>query len=97
MGFSHFSCPYCGAEIHYALFENKCVIATEIFGPESYEVMRLRQWRNQDLYGHAVGRGAVAAYYRISPALIPILRRHGFLRMCLRFAISQWVNKLGNA
>jgi hypothetical protein len=68
----------------------KCFIASEIYGHDSKEVEILRRVRDRDLLPNPLGRSLVALYYRVSPSIIPLMRRSSVVRIpiCALVAIS---------
>jgi hypothetical protein len=65
-----------------------CFIASELYGPGSAEVAALRSFRDRRLLGSRAGRALVRAYYRVSPRLIPLLRRSKALRRVVGRAVA---------
>jgi glucose/arabinose dehydrogenase len=62
-----------------------CFIATAAFGsPLAQEVQTLRDFRDRYLAPNAPGRAFIAAYYRISPPIAAIIRRHPVLQAVVR-------------
>src|SRR6266700_5473598 len=71
---------------------SKCFIATELYGCNSAEVAILRRFRDQSLLKSQLGARLVIAYYRIAPAIIPVMRRSVLLRFLLRSFVALAVN-----
>ncbi len=61
-----------------------CFIATWVFGPLSAEVEALRRFRDERLAFSRWGRAFVKSYYRLSPAVVRLLRGHPIARWLLR-------------
>jgi tetratricopeptide (TPR) repeat protein len=66
----------------------KCFIATEIYGDDSKEVAILRHVRDRDLLPNSLGRPLVALYYRVSPSIIPLMRRSTVVRIPIRALVA---------
>ena len=64
---------------------SSCFIATACYGtPDAYQVAALRQFRDSHLMPYRAGRRFVAWYYRTSPPLADLLRRHPSWRWAVR-------------
>jgi len=71
---------------------SSCFIATEIYGNNSVEVNLLREFRDHTMLPNRLGEELVAIYYRISPSIIPIMRRSGLVRFVLGKTVALSVN-----
>ena len=89
----HLVGPYMGwIEPHESLSRLKkqaeneqCFIATACYGsPNAPEVLVLRNFRDELLEPHALGRGVMRAYYRASPAPAAAIARRPWLRDLVR-------------
>lgn len=85
-------CPECGLE--NPLFstvqwpKKSCFIATAVYGtPMSDEVVILRQFRDNYLLRHKVGKIFVKYYYEHSPHLANLISEYKILRFFVRYAI----------
>ena len=68
--------------------DSGCFIATACYGsPLAPEVELLRRFRDEVLLPTRAGRWAVAAYYRYSPPVAALLRRHDPLRAAVRHCL----------
>ena len=65
--------------------EQACFIATAVYGTQlSEEVQVLRQFRDEFLIPHPVGRVLVAIYYKLSPPLAGFISKRRTLRSVVR-------------
>jgi cold shock CspA family protein len=85
-------CPYCGHIVRS--FSGFCFIATRVFGEDSREVMVLRHFRDAVLKRSALGRGAIALYYRCAPWLSRRLAEGSSLTRLVRWTLGQFVKYL---
>ena len=66
-----------------------CFIATAAYGsPLQAQVQVLRDFRDGYLMTHAIGRWAIAHYYRLSPPLATAMRQHNGLRTTVRLGLT---------
>ncbi len=70
--------------------DSRCFVATAVYGGSHPSTGILREWRDRVLMKSRGGRLLVGAYYRVSPALLPVLRRHPALASVIRRALD-WV------
>jgi serine/threonine protein kinase len=71
---------------------SNCFIATAIYGIDAPETHALRVWRDNSLLQSQIGRCAVFAYYKISPSLVPVLKRNLWLSKLVRSVLDRLVN-----
>lgn len=75
-----------------------CYIATAVYGNyDAPEVLVLRQFRDERLKRTLAGRGFIAAYYAVSPALARRLPKHRKLSAHIRRRLDALVDRLRSA
>ena len=65
-----------------------CVIATTLYGETSWQVHRLRGFRDSRLASNAPGRAAIRLYYRLGPYAARVLSRSSLLTRIARSVID---------
>jgi hypothetical protein len=60
-----------------------CFIASELYGPASAEKAALIRFRDEILLTNRAGTLFVSSYYRVSPAIIPVMRRSTLARAAM--------------
>tara|TARA_R110002051_G_scaffold325547_1_gene428790 strand:+ start:59138 stop:60037 length:900 start_codon:yes stop_codon:yes gene_type:complete len=72
-----------------------CYIATAVYGSyDAPEVVVLRKFRDERLQLTSLGRGVIAAYYAVSPALARRLPKHRKLSSQIRRVLDSVVDRL---
>lgn len=72
-----------------------CFIATAVYGDHDHaQVLALRQFRDQRLMPHRLGRAFVSGYYRVSPPLADWLRGQPRLALAVRWLLDRVVARL---
>lgn len=72
-----------------------CYIATAVYGSyDAPEVIILRQFRDEHLQRTSLGRGFIAAYYAMSPALARRIPRHPRVNVYVRGMLDFLVDRL---
>lgn len=80
------------SEVIGILTDKKCFIATAAFGSDmDQKVQMLREFRNQFLAGHWLGRKAVKLYYKLSPPLATWISQHDWARALARSLLWPFV------
>lgn len=74
--------------------DRRCFVATAVYGPDSWQVGQLRQFRDAVLLPHEAGRAIVAGYYRVSPTIARWLERSPRARRLLRRLLDRMVTRL---
>ncbi|MHA3964556.1 MAG: CFI-box-CTERM domain-containing protein [Candidatus Thorarchaeota archaeon SMTZ1-45] len=85
-------------EVYCREHETECFIATAVFGtPLHPKIDLLRNFRDEWLNGHPIGRIAIRTYYEVSPPIARYARRSERLRMILQQLIVEPGLKLARA
>jgi hypothetical protein len=71
-----------------------CFIASQVYGPDSWETNVLRQWRDEKLLPTAVGRAFVVIYYQVSPPIARLLSDSPLLGRLTRHVLDKVVNSV---
>jgi hypothetical protein len=78
-----------------AASKSGCFIATAVYGDHDHaQVLALRQFRDQRLLPHRLGRAFVRGYYRVSPPLADWLRHQPRLSLAVRWVLDRVVARL---
>lgn len=67
--------------------DQRCFIASTVYGPNALETIALRIFRDQHLMRYSIGRRFVAIYYRYSPRLARALGTKPKLTKAVRVAL----------
>lgn len=78
-------CPFCGGQIQ-SFSNDRCFIATAVYGEGSHEIIVLRKFRDERLVKTRIGQTFINLYYRISPSIASILTKEQTLR-----AAAKWI------
>jgi hypothetical protein len=78
-----------------AALDQRCFIATAIYGNDAPETHFLRAWRDRVLMPRTIGRLFVRAYYGVSPSLVPLLCRSRCAAKTLRAGLNALLAMLG--
>lgn len=76
---------------------SKCYVATVCFGEHALETVTLREWRDQVLANHQMGRKFIVWYYENGEKIAEIAARTPMIRLTSKFAIgifARWVRRL---
>jgi len=68
--------------------DNRCFIATAVYGPHAPETIVLRRFRDAVLAPSALGRQVICTYYRFSPSIAAWLRRSAVAAAVFRFCLN---------
>lgn len=72
-----------------------CFVATAAFGSsQTWQVEILRRWRDQHLLSTPFGRAFVDIYYRLSPPIALMVRRHPQLRTVVRYLLNGVISRI---
>jgi hypothetical protein len=75
---------------------SKCYVATVCFGENAVETNALREWRDQVLATHQVGRKFIVWYYENGEKIAGIAARSPLIRLTSKFVIgifARWVQR----
>lgn len=64
--------------------DKKCFIATVVYGSDSPEIAKLRQWRDDWLIKYAIGRLFVKYYYKIGPVIAHYISKSKFSKKIVK-------------
>jgi hypothetical protein len=78
-----------------AVVDQRCFIATAIYGQDAVETQFLRAWRDRVLMKSFMGRAFVRFYYAISVRCLPYLGRHKGLASVVRSVLDVCLAWLG--
>ncbi len=85
-----------GEDGHQALnnmaADKRCYIASHLYGIDDGKTQQLRQWRDAQLSNNAPGKAFIAVYYRLSPHLVSLSRRHSWLDRIIKPVIDHLVS-----
>lgn len=73
--------------------DKRCFVASCLYGIDAPETIVLRKWRDDKLLQSGTGRWLVRSYYRISPRLVTLIDRHGWLVRPIRLLLD-WIVRL---
>lgn len=68
--------------------DQRCFVATCLFGDDAWQVFALRCYRDDVLHRRQVGRWIVAVYYRVSPVACTVLTRLPWLQRPARVLVG---------
>jgi len=71
-----------------------CFIATAVYGLDAPETNLLRSWRDQRLLKSNMGRLFVFTYYKVSPSLIPWIKRSPWLKNVIKSQLDKFVKSI---
>ena len=72
--------------------DNRCFIATELYGPVAKETEQLRLFRDRCLQKSYLGRIFTSAYYELSPTIVRLMKRYPLVRNFMK-PIINWIIK----
>lgn len=71
-----------------------CFIASQVYGPDSWQTNVLRQWRDEKLLSTVVGRALVIFYYQASPPIAGLISRSPLLEKLSRLVLDKVVSSV---
>lgn len=75
--------------------DQRCYIATCVYGGQAEETQFLRLWRDERLMASRFGRAFITIYYVLSPHYVRLAMRVPAIDAITRSAINHFVNYLG--
>lgn len=72
--------------------DQRCYIATAVFGGQAIETNALRKWRDEVLLKRKGGRLVVQLYYLLSPHLVRAIKPHSITEQTIRSVLTSFVN-----
>jgi hypothetical protein len=75
---------------------NNCFIATAVYGYDAKETNLLRSWRDHRLSQNIFGKIFIYTYYKISPHLIPVIKKNPKLKQFIKDKLDiliSYINK----
>jgi len=75
--------------------DQRCFIATAVYGTDAEQTWALRAWRDRVLMASIPGRVLVRMYYRCSPLAVAVLARHPAWLSAVRRLLDGLVRKIG--
>ena len=72
---------------------SNCFIATTIYGLDAPETKALRRLRDTRLLPTRFGRTFVAIYYKISPFLVPFIKRYKFFHETIKLILDYFIKQ----
>lgn len=79
------------------VIDQRCFIASQVYGPDALETTWLRGWRDRTLMPHRLGRFFIAIYYRLSPGFVLVLARSPILAALVRSLLDRILRILGRS
>lgn len=71
---------------------SNCFIASAVYGLDAPETNLLRAWRDQRLLKSNIGRFFVFTYYKISPSLVPWIKKSPWLKNVIKNQLDRFVH-----
>ncbi|WP_332908294.1 CFI-box-CTERM domain-containing protein [Zhongshania marina] len=62
-------------DLNKSVSDSRCFVASHLYGATDERTESLREFRDQKLLGHLLGRALIHAYYAISPPLVALCQR----------------------
>lgn len=81
-------------EFNQKAVDQRCYVASYLYGPYDCRTARLRKFRDDRLIGTLAGRACVSCYYTISPALVSLARRSKVVRRVVNSLVNCVVARL---
>lgn len=73
----------------------RCFVASQVYGANDPRTEELRTWRDDFLMKHDFGRGLVRVYYTLSPCLVKVCQKVGWVNGLFRVLVDlvrKWIS-----
>ena len=73
----------------------RCFVASQVYGANDPRTEELRGWRDEVLMKHDFGRGLVRVYYALSPSLVKVCQKVGWVNGLFRVLVDlvrKWIS-----
>ncbi|MFD0694962.1 CFI-box-CTERM domain-containing protein [Paenibacillus sp. GCM10027628] len=81
--------------MYYRTTKKACYVATAVYGDvDAWQVVKLRDYRDNVLRKNRFGRAFIYTYYLVSPHLINVFKRFKPLNMITRIILDKWIEHL---
>ncbi|MEY2117282.1 CFI-box-CTERM domain-containing protein [Rhodanobacter sp. FW106-PBR-R2A-1-13] len=78
-----------------AATDQRCFVATAIYGTDAPQTHSLRRWRDRRLLPSPQGRALVWTYYRVSPWFLRVIGHAPWLTRIVRGWLDRFVDRIG--
>jgi hypothetical protein len=75
--------------------DQRCFIASELYGPTANETEFLREWRDRVLQSSWWGRCLIQIYYSVSPSAVAVSKKSPQVRVIAKYGVRQVLTRTG--